>query len=149
MEKPELVIKRTVAAPRELVFATFTDPDHIDLWWGPNGYRTVTASMDVVVGGQWRYTMGGPDGTVYQNLVTYTEIEPPARLCYDLGEPGDPMQFKSTITFGRAGSGTEITLRMLCRSVEQYEAMKKFGAVEGGQQTLERLDRYLTSKETQ
>ncbi|UUZ49244.1 hypothetical protein LP420_02100 [Massilia sp. B-10] len=43
---------------------------------------------------------------------------------------------------------TLITLRMLCRSLEQMEAMQKFGAIEGGQQTLGRLERYLTTKET-
>jgi uncharacterized protein YndB with AHSA1/START domain len=148
MEKPELIVRRTLAAPRELAFAAFTDPAHIDLWWGPDGYRTTTHSMDVTVGGQWHYNMRGPDGTDYPNLVTYTEIVRPERLCYDLGEPGDPVQFKSTVTFEEAAGGTLITLRMLCRSVEQMEAMKKFGAVEGGQQTLGRLERYLTTKET-
>ncbi|UUZ57439.1 SRPBCC domain-containing protein [Massilia sp. H-1] len=74
------------------------------MWWGPDGYRTTTWNMDVVVGGQWRYTMHGPDGTDYENLVTYTEIVRPERLCYDLGEPDDPVQFKSTVTFEEAGA---------------------------------------------
>jgi uncharacterized protein YndB with AHSA1/START domain len=148
MDKPELVIRRTIAAPRELVFAAFTDPAHIGMWWGPNGFRTTTYNMDVVVGGQWRYTMHGPDGTNYENLVTYTDIARPERLCYDLGEPDDPVQFKATVKFDEAGAGTELTMRMLCLSVEQMENMKKFGAIEGGQQTLARLERYLTTKET-
>ncbi|HEY0064107.1 MAG TPA: SRPBCC family protein [Telluria sp.] len=146
--KPELVIERTIGAPRELVYAAFTDPKHIDIWWGPDGFRTTTHSMDVTIGGQWRYTMVAADGTVFENLVTYTEIARPERLCYDLGEPDDPVQFKVIATFEQAGAGTALTMRMLCLSNAQLENMKKYGAVESGQQTLAHLEHYLTSKET-
>ena len=140
----ELVITRTINAPRELVFAAFSDPQHISQWWGPNGFTTSTASMDVRVGGNWRFTMHGPDGTDYPNFITYTEIVKPERICYDHGEDETAALFSVAITFDAVGAKTAITMRMLCQSAEQLEGMKKFGAVEGGQQTLERLENYLS-----
>jgi len=147
MEQPELVIERLINAPRTLVFDAWTDPEHIGMWWGPNGFRTTTRSMDMKVGGRWRYTMHGPDGTDYENVITYTEIVRPERIAYDHGDDKDPDMFKAVITFGDADGKTAMTLRMICKTMLQLEGMKKFGAVEGGQQTLERLERYLTSME--
>jgi uncharacterized protein YndB with AHSA1/START domain len=147
MEQPELVIRRVISAPRTLVFDAWSDPEHIGMWWGPNGFRTTTHSMDMKVGGRWRYTMHGPDGTDYENLITYTEIVRPERLAYDHGDDQDPDIFKAVITFDDANGKTALTLRMICKSALQLEGMKKFGAVEGGQQTLERLERYITSME--
>lgn len=147
MEQPELVIRRVISAPRALVFDAWSDPEHIGMWWGPNGFRTTTHSMDMKVGGRWRYTMHGPDGTDYENLITYTEIVRPERLVYDHGDDQDPDMFKAVITFDDADGKTALTLRMICKSALQLEGMKKFGAVEGGQQTLERLERYITSME--
>jgi uncharacterized protein YndB with AHSA1/START domain len=140
----ELVITRTINAPRELVFAAFSDPQHISQWWGPNGFTTSTANMDARVGGNWRFTMHGPDGTDYPNFITYTEIVKPERICYDHGEDETATLFSVVITFDAVGAKTALTMRMLCQSAEQLEGMKKFGAVEGGQQTLERLENYLS-----
>jgi uncharacterized protein YndB with AHSA1/START domain len=149
MEQPQLVIERLINAPRTLVFDAWCDPEHIGMWWGPNGFRTTTHGMDMSVGGCWRYTMHGPDGTDYENLITYTEIVRPERIAYDHGDDKDPDMFKSVITFADANGKTAMTLRMVCKTMLQLEGMKKFGAVEGGQQTLERLERYLTSMEKQ
>lgn len=140
----ELVITRTINAPRELVFAAFSDPEHISQWWGPNGFTTTTANMDVRVGGNWRFIMHGPDGTDYPNFISYTEIVKPERICYDHGEDESAPMFSVVITFDAVGEKTALTLRTLCQSAEQLEGMKKFGAVEGGKQTLERLDHYLS-----
>src|SRR5207248_872874 len=43
----EIVVTRTFDAPRELVFDAFTDATHLAKWWGPNGFTTTTAEMDV------------------------------------------------------------------------------------------------------
>src|SRR5438105_3768540 len=50
----ELVITRLLSAPRELVFAAFTDPKQLRRWWGPKDYPATHIEMDVRVGGRWR-----------------------------------------------------------------------------------------------
>lgn len=142
----EIITRRVIDAPPPLVFEAFMDPHHIGMWWGPNGFTTTTSSMDPRVGGEWRYTMHGPDGTDYPNLVRYTEIVKPERLCYDHGD-GEKFLFKVEITFARLELKTDLTMRLVCEDAEWLAGMKKFGAVEGGQQTLERLDRYIAPKE--
>src|SRR5579862_1989189 len=59
----ELVFRRLLDAPRELVFDVWTNPAHVPQWWGPNGFTTTIHEMDVRPGGVWRLTMHGPDGT--------------------------------------------------------------------------------------
>ncbi|HWC28632.1 MAG TPA: SRPBCC domain-containing protein [Dehalococcoidia bacterium] len=38
---------------------------------------------DLRPGGRWRFVMHGPDGTDYDNLITFVEIVAPERLVYD------------------------------------------------------------------
>jgi uncharacterized protein YndB with AHSA1/START domain len=144
----EIIISRVIPAPRDLVFRTFTDARHVSEWWGPRGFRTTTHAQDLRPGGQWRFTMHGPDGTDYENLVTYRRIEPPSLLQYEHGETVPADCFDVTVTFEEVGSRqTRVTLRMLVASAEVKARMVEFGAVEGGTQTLERLDEILAQRE--
>jgi uncharacterized protein YndB with AHSA1/START domain len=143
----EIVLSRVFDAPRELVFDAFTDARHISEWWGPRGFTTTTSVKDVRPGGVWRFVMHGPDGTNYTNTIRYTEVVRPERLAYDHGADdvdGDPASFHVTVTFVDQGGRTALTMRSLFASVEQVERNRKFGAVEGGKQTLERLAEYLS-----
>lgn len=144
----EIVITRVIGAPRELVFNAWTDPKHIGQWWGPRGFTTTIHEMDVRPGGIWRYVMHSPDGVDYKNKVAYLEILKPERLVYLHSDDtaGDPGQFHVTATFAEEGGKTRLTLRMLFESAAEREKMKEFGAIEGGNQTLERLEEYLTKK---
>ena len=73
----DVVISRTLGAPRDLVFAAFTDARRLAAWWGPEGFTTPDATADVRPGGALRLDMHGPDGTVYHGGGTYHEIVPP------------------------------------------------------------------------
>lgn len=141
----QIVLQRTFAAPRELVFKVWTDPNHVDQWWGPTGFRNETFVMDVRPGGMWRYMMHGPDGTDYPNRIVYREVVAPERLVYRHGSDidNDPDAFDVTVTFDAQGEQTLVTLRSLFATVEQRQATMRFGAIEGGQQTLARLAEYL------
>ncbi|MCY9692075.1 SRPBCC domain-containing protein [Paenibacillus alginolyticus] len=39
IEGGELVLTRTFHAPRELVFKTWTEAEHLARWWGPTGFN--------------------------------------------------------------------------------------------------------------
>ena len=47
----EFVISRIFAAPRDLVFACFTEPERMQHWWGPKGLKVIAQKMDLRVGG--------------------------------------------------------------------------------------------------
>jgi uncharacterized protein YndB with AHSA1/START domain len=42
-----IITKRELDAPRELVFAVWTDPTHLAQWWGPRGFSTTTSAFDL------------------------------------------------------------------------------------------------------
>ncbi|MFZ1687736.1 MAG: SRPBCC domain-containing protein [Flavobacteriales bacterium] len=141
-----IVISRTINAPRALVFKAWTDPALVDHWFGPNGFTNKTLSMDVRTGGQWKFTMTSAEGRVFENLVTYTEVSPVDRLAYDHGDWQNPKQFEATITFEEDEGGTLVTLRTLFPNKEARDfAVNVIGAIEGGRQTLARLDDYLST----
>lgn len=141
----EIVISRIVDAPRDLVWDTWTTPEKVAKWWGPNGFTNTIYEMDVRPGGVWRYMMHGPDGTDYPNHVEYREVVRPERLVYSHGEDASEKSchFHTTATFEDVAGKTRVTLRMLFPTVEERNAKAKFGAIEGGQQTLERLDTWV------
>jgi uncharacterized protein YndB with AHSA1/START domain len=145
----ELVTTRLFDAPRELVFDTWTDIEHIGHWWGPRGFTTTTHSIDLRPGGVWRFTMHGPDGTDYPNRVIYEEIARPERLVYrhDAGEDGDPRQFQTTVTFEEQGAQTMLTLRTRFATAEvKRQVVEEVGAIEGAKQTLDRFGEYLAGR---
>ena len=138
-------VDRLIAAPRDLVFQMLTEARHLDQWWGPDGFITETHEMDFSVGGLWRYTMHGPDKD-WPNWIRYTEISPPERIAYDHGaEIGEPAWFEGSITLKTEGTGTRITITLVFPTPEAKEGSLKYGAVDGGKQTLARLDAYVTS----
>jgi len=113
--KPEttLHLKRTFAAPREKVFRAWTEPEELKKWWGPEGYSTPTAEVDLRAGGTYRLGMMKlPKGDVFYLVGTYREVRPPEKLVYtwrwesqaDLGET------LVTVEFRDRGNATEVIL---------------------------------------
>ncbi len=142
LEEREIVITRVFEAPRELVFQAWTDPRHVAQWWGPRGFTNTIHEMDVRPGGVWRFVMHGPDGTDYKNKIVFIEVVKPERLVYS--HVSGPL-FQMTVTFVEQGARTELTARMVFESAAERErVVKEFNAVEGLNQTLERLAEHIT-----
>lgn len=142
----EIVVSRTIGAPRQLVFDAFTEVRHLSQWWGPEGFTTTTGSFEFRVGGVWDFVMHGPDGTDYPEWITWTEITPPERIAMLHGEHrDDPNAFESVLTFTADGDMTTIEMLTVFPTKElRDEAIEKHGAVEGGRQTLGNLAAYVT-----
>jgi uncharacterized protein YndB with AHSA1/START domain len=142
----EIVISAVIGAPRELVFEAFTEVRHLSRWWGPEGFTTTTRAFEFRVDGEWDFVMHGPDGTDYQELIFWTEIAPPERIALLHGESrGDPDAFESVLTFAPDGAVTRIEMRTVFPTKGlRDEAVEKYHAIEGGQQTLSKLAVYVT-----
>ena len=142
----EIVITRLIDAPRERVFEAFTDPAQVGEWWGPTGFTTTTHEMDVRAGGTWRFIMHGPDGVDYPNWIAYHEVVRPERLVYDHGGNRPDPEFHVTITFADEGGRTRLTMRSLFPTAAAREyVVREVKAIEGGNQTLDRLVQFLSS----
>jgi uncharacterized protein YndB with AHSA1/START domain len=144
----ELVFTRVFDAPRDLVFEAWTDPKHVAQWWGPRGFTTTIQEMDVRPGGIWRLVMRGPDGADYKNKIVFLEVVKPQRLVYkhEPEKDTEPVNFEATVTFSEQDNKTKVMMRMLFPSAATLEHVaKKYGAIEGANQTLARLAEHLTT----
>lgn len=144
----QIVISRVCAAPPALVWKAWSDPKHLSRWWGPQGFTLTNHAFDIRPGGQWRFTFHGPDGRDYKNLITYVAVEEPLRLMYKHGGEADtePVNFQSTITFEPAGAQeTNVTMRMEFPTQAARDfVINTYNAIEGGKQTIGRMDEYVS-----
>jgi uncharacterized protein YndB with AHSA1/START domain len=79
----ELVIKRVLNAPRELVFQAWTDLEHVRKWFGPKDHPATHVTIDPRPGGRWRACLRSTEtgNTLWLGGV-YREIVPPERLVF-------------------------------------------------------------------
>jgi uncharacterized protein YndB with AHSA1/START domain len=142
-----LAATRIYDAPRELVFAMWTDAAHLARWWGPDGFTTTTSAFDARPGGVWRFVMHGPDGRDYNNLITFDEIVPPERIAYHhRGGDAEPVLFRTTVVFEDLGDRTRLTMRGVFPSAaERARVITDHGADKGMAQTLGRLGVHLAA----
>jgi uncharacterized protein YndB with AHSA1/START domain len=110
-----LYMERRLDAPRDAVFAAWTDPEQAKQWFRPPNTTTTNAEMDVRVGGEYRFTVQAEDAVLHL-VGTYLEVEPPERLVYtfrwdpptlDLLDTGET---RVTVEFRDLGSETEVVL---------------------------------------
>ena len=145
----EFVITRIVNAPRELVYKVWTGPEHLALWWGPEGFTNTILEMNVRPGGVCRLIMHG-HGTDFPNRLVFSEVVAPARLAYlhDSGDDNDPGRFHVVVTFDDLGAKTRITMRAVFATAAHLDrVIREYGALESGNQTINRMEAYLAAME--
>lgn len=140
----EIVITRLINAPRDLVWRMWTEPEHLEKWWGPNGFTVTTHDIDIREGGEWNFIMHGPDGRDYPNHIVFTAIVAPERIEHDHGDDEGKIHFHAIITFDEVDGKTNLTMRSIFLTPEMREmVVREHGAIEGGKQTLGRLAEYV------
>ena len=76
----QILITRTFAAPRHLVFKAMTTPELIKRWWGGDRGEVTSAEVDLRVGGKWRNVMTANQGFEVAFHGEYREIVPNERI---------------------------------------------------------------------
>ena len=79
----EFVISHVFKAPREKVWAAWTQPEKLARWFGPKGTKATIVTADIRSGGMLHSYMDGPDGTRLWAKFVYRELVPPSRLVYE------------------------------------------------------------------
>jgi uncharacterized protein YndB with AHSA1/START domain len=70
----DLVLERIIDVPRKLVWAAWTQPEHIKKWFTPAPWQTIDCEIDLRPGGIFRTTMRSPEGEEFPNAGCYLEI---------------------------------------------------------------------------
>jgi uncharacterized protein YndB with AHSA1/START domain len=140
----EIHIERVFDAPRDLVFATFTDPQLIPQWWGPRDGTTVVDQMDVRAGGSWRFITSDCDGNETAFRGTYREITPPERVVQTFEWEGMPGHVCiETAVFEDLGDRTRVINTSLFHTTEERDGMLASGMERGLNETYARMDELL------
>jgi len=81
-EKTSLEIKRFINAPRERVYAAWTDPEQLKQWWGPKRMRTQSLAFDPRVGGKYRWTLVDEKDEEMTVFGEYRELVPGKKIVF-------------------------------------------------------------------
>jgi uncharacterized protein YndB with AHSA1/START domain len=135
----EILMTRTLDAPRRLVFEAMIRPEHVRRWWCcMDGFTMTVCDMDVRVGGRWRYVIVGPPGEVAFNGV-YQEVAPPERLVHSEFLEPHPDGLIVTITLEERDGKTYYRSLSLAVSKEQRDAVLASGMEVGADLALDRM----------
>ncbi|MGA9866942.1 MAG: SRPBCC family protein [Acetobacteraceae bacterium] len=139
-----LVITRTFAAPRLLVFQAWSTAEHMKRWFCPEGYTVPEAEIDFRPGGVCAICMRSPDGQDFWSRGHYIEIVPPERLVFTGGVgDADAPKFTAhtTVTFEDDAGGTRMTVRQAYEIHDESFRFAVEGAPEGWRTTLDKLEK--------
>jgi uncharacterized protein YndB with AHSA1/START domain len=140
----EIRVERVFDAPRDRVFAAFTDPELIPQWWGPRDSTTVVDQMDARSGGDWRFVIHHDDGRENAFRGTYREVTPPERVVQTFEWEGMPGHVAvDTVVFEDLGEQTRVTTTTLFHTVEERDGALASGMEQGLNETYARLDELL------
>jgi uncharacterized protein YndB with AHSA1/START domain len=140
----EIHIERVFDAPRDRVFAAYTDPALIPEWWGPRDMTAVVDQMDVRAGGSWRFVVRDADGSETGFRGTYREVTPPERIVQTFEWEGMPGHVSvETATFEDLGDRTRIVTTSIFHTTEERDGMLASGMERGLNETYARFDELL------
>ncbi len=102
---PPFHTQRHFAATPVAVFAAFASAERLARWWGPAGFANEFERCDFRAGGDWVFTMVGPDGTRYPNVSRFLQIEADQRV---LIEHVSPPHFRLRVSLTPEARGTRL-----------------------------------------
>jgi uncharacterized protein YndB with AHSA1/START domain len=138
----EIVLTRSFAAPRSLVFEAWTTPEHVRHWWGCS--PLVICEIDLRGGGAWRYVMRLQNGEEHGFHGVYREVVAPARLVHTfIYEPMPQHGALNTVLFQERNGRTTVIETVLHQTTEARDGHLHSGMEAGAAQSLNRLEAYL------
>lgn len=125
--KNDVLIRYSIAAPRELVFKAWTDPSLLPLWYAPDGCTVEFKRLDIRTGGEYHACIYNPEFGECWSKGVYKEIIAPERIVYSSiiadeegntisaavaeMDPDWPQETLITVSFAEEEGKTIITLQ--------------------------------------
>lgn len=144
----DLVLDREVPVAPAIVWAAWTQPEHLKKWFCPRPWQVTECEIDLRPGGKFRTVMRGPDGPAMDNTGCYLEVVPGQRLVWTgaLGEgfrPNDtsaaPFVFSAILTLTPKGAGTAYRAHVMHATAAAAKAHEQMGFTAGWGKALEQL----------
>lgn len=163
--KEEFVINRSFDAPIDLIFETWTNPDHLSQWLPPVGFDMKFIRSDIKQGGSSFFVMSNAAGLKMYAHASYLEVKKPDRIVYtqqfcDENEnlsrhplaPTWPATMLVTVQLTEEGDRkTLVTVTMECHGAATTDELETFisgrpGMTIGWTGSFDKLDRYLEER---
>jgi uncharacterized protein YndB with AHSA1/START domain len=132
-----------------LLWAAWTDAKHLKEWYGPRGFTSPAASVDLRVDGSVEVEMEGPNGWRRTAVHTVVEIVPQERLVLEMtgGDRADGNFYRVhlAVTFRTEGKGTSLTLATTVIESQPGAKGPLAGTEEAWSQSMERLRDHLAT----
>ena len=126
---------RDFAASPDAVFAAWTTPESVSLWWDAGGERLSRCEIDLRVGGDFLFV--SPSHAHMAFTGTYRQIEPPHLLVFEA------MDATGRVMLADHAGGTRMTVEIVCRSEEHLDDYIRLGVANGTSRTLDNLGAHL------
>jgi uncharacterized protein YndB with AHSA1/START domain len=81
-DKLSLEIKRVIKAPRDRVYAAWTDGAQLKQWFGPENVQTRELIAEARVGGKFRWDLTNSEGKEMTIRGEYRELEPNRKIVF-------------------------------------------------------------------
>ncbi|MBA2381893.1 MAG: SRPBCC family protein [Chloroflexi bacterium] len=141
---PFIDVSREFAAPRDLVFRAFTDPELLVQWLGPARYEMVVETYDVRAGGSWRYIHRDADGNEYGFHGVFHGDPSPNGFTQTFEFEGAPGHVSlDKLTLEEQNGRTTVLTHSVYQSIEARNAMVESGMEEGMNEGYDRLEALL------
>ena len=139
-----LEIKRLIKAPRDRVYAAWTDPAQLKQWFGPEKVQTCDLIADTRVGGKFRWDLTNSEGEKMTCLGEYRELQPGKKIVFtwqwDDDEDWENHTSIVTVELFDADGGTELRL-----THEQLpNEASRDGHTGGWNSALDKLEKFVT-----
>jgi glutathione S-transferase len=142
-EKTSLEIKRFINAPRDRVYAAWTDPVQLKEWWGPKEVTTLKIVADTRVGGKYRWDLENDEGEKMSCFGEYRELVPGKKVVFtwkwDDDENWENHNSVVSVEFSDRDGGTE--LRLTHVQLPSEESRDRHNG--GWNSVIDRLEQYL------
>src|SRR6202140_651351 len=144
-ERLSLEIKRLIKAPRDRVYAAWTDPAQLKQWFGPENVQTRELVADVRVGGKFRWDLKNAEGEKMTCRGEYRELQPGKKIVFtwqwEDDEDWEDQISVVTVNLDDAVGGTE--LRLTHENLPNDQS--RGGHMGGWNSALDKLEKFFTS----
>lgn len=158
---PTFEIKRTFRAGCQEVFDCWTKAEHLECWWGPEGFKMFISNLQARPGGLFHYNLITED-EMYRmwGRFIFSEVQEPERITF-INSFSDtagnvvrapfsdtwPLEIENEIIISEVSGGAQLTLRgtpVHASVADQKTFEESFESLENGfTGTFDRLEEYL------
>lgn len=141
---PDAVLstERVIPFSPDQIYNAFQQPEQLAQWWGPQGFTNTFEEFDFKVGGNWVFTMHGPNGGNYENQSVFQELVPGEKFV--IHHASAPV-FTLTVTLSPVEGGTHLKWDQEFETAEMAEKLSPLSKT-ANEENLDRLEAVLAGK---